>query len=241
MIKLTVAVAAAILAASAASAADIPGRSPSLTSSILAGYPASSGFYFGLNTMMGAGSVTADTVNPVAGVNSNSLTTTEGKIGGTIGYAWGTPNAFFAIEAMFDAANFNGSQQGLSLGGPASFEQRFKIGTPINNLLNLLPTLNLPTVAPFPALPAGVTATNVRPYLMGSIHEDDVSLAYLQSSGKEWQIGYGVGIGAIMQLTNGVAVDVWSEVVFGAQTVCVGPLACIHQNDKVMAGVGLYY
>jgi hypothetical protein len=221
-------------------AADLPIKAPPVNP-LFSGYPyASSGFYFGLNTIAGGGSIQAS--GP--GVNPNSVTEVQGAIGGTVGYVWASQNVFYAVEAMFDAQNLNGNAQGFSLTGPASFEQRFKIGTPLANFLSLFPTLGLPTTPPFPSLPNGQVATNIHPYLMAGLHEDDVSVNFGQASNTAWSFAPSVGVGMMGQLANGIAADVWSEVVFESKSVCVGVAlgnVCGNAGTKVLVGLGIYY
>jgi len=227
-------------------AADLPVRAPLQT-----GYPyGSSGFYFGLNSFAGAGS--AD-VTGIQGVNSASLVQASAAVGGTLGYAWGSTTWFLAVEAMFDYTNFNGNIQGFSFGGPAAFEQRIKIGSPITNFLSLFPNLGLPIVPPFPPLPGGAVVTNIQPYLMAGVHEDDISASFIDvagnalSTGKEWRISPSIGVGMMGQVANGVAVDVWAETKFASGQLCVGPAAatgtpaCAKQGTTFLAGLGIYY
>ena len=221
-------------------AADLPKKAP-VANPLFTGYPyTSSGFYWGLNTIAGGGSVEAS--GP--GINPNSVTSVQGAIGGTVGYVWASQNVFYAVEAMFDVQNFNGTGSGFNMTGPAAFEQRFKIGTPLSNFLSLFPNLGLPTVPPFPALPNGVTATNVHPYLMAGLHEDDISINVGQANNTAWSFAPSVGAGMMGQLTNGVAIDVWAETVFQSQAVCAGVTAgnvCGTAGQKVLVGLGLYY
>ena len=123
-----------LLLAPPARAADMPVKAPA--NNWLNGYPyGGSGVYFGIYTEGGGGAVNAT----VPGVGSASLTTNSADVGGSVGYAWANKsgNVFVAIEAMFGWTNFNGSQQGFGLSGPASFEQRFLIGTPLANFFEL--------------------------------------------------------------------------------------------------------
>jgi hypothetical protein len=220
-------------------AADLPVKVAPVNP-LFSGYPyASHGFYFGLNSFAAAGSAEAS----APGLNPNSIITNQGAIGATFGYVWASPNVFYAVETMWDFTNLNGAAPGLTLNGPAAFEQRVKIGTPLNNFLSLFPTLGLPTIPPFPALPNGQVASNIHPYLMGGVHEDAIGLNFMTSSNKVWQISPSIGVGAMGQLTNGVAIDVWSEVVFADKSVCVGALAdqCVKQGTKYQVGLGIYY
>lgn len=204
------------------------------------GYPyGGAGFYYGIYTEAGGGSVTTPGAAP-------DLTTTSMGVGGLVGYAWGGPNspAFYAVEAMFGWNNINGSAAGFSFSGPAAFEQRFIFGSPIASLLSIFPTLNLPTVAPFPQFPNGATVSNVQAYLMAGLHEDDISFDFTGvSSGHEWRVAPSVGIGMRGQLTNGVAVDAWVETIFPEQAHCIGgvPGACSGMGQQIKAGLALLY
>jgi opacity protein-like surface antigen len=239
MMKTLLAISAlAVLSGSAAVAADIPVKAPQ--GALFSGYPyVGQGFYFGLNSFAAAGSAEAS----APGLNTNSLITNQGAIGVTIGYVWATQNVFYAVEGMFDFTNLNGSAPGLSFNGPAAFEQRIKIGTPLNNFLNLFPTLGLPSIPPFPALPDGQVATNIHPYLMGGLHEDAIGLNLGTASNKTWQISPSIGLGMMGQLTKGIAIDTWAEVIFANKSVCVGAFAagCVKQDTKYQIGFGVYY
>jgi len=198
MIKLTVAVGRPS-GRSAASAAGHPGPI-ALADLVDPGRlsPASSGFLLRLNTHDGRGIGHRRHREPVAGVNlEQGLTTTEGKIAETIGLLWERRTRSLRLKQCSTAPTFTAVSRAFP-GRPASFEQAVQDRNGPSTIFSTSADGLSPDRRAVPALPAGVTATNVRPYLMGSIHEDDVSLAYLQSSGKEWQIGYASAIGAIM-------------------------------------------
>lgn len=231
---------AAVLACTPAFAADVmPTKAPS--NPLFSGYPySSSGFYFGINSMGGGGTVNATG----SGVNPNSVVSNQAAVGLTLGYVYGNGNVFYAAEAMFDIQNFNGNAPGFSFSGPASFEQRIKIGTPLSNFLSLFPSLGLPSVPPFPALPNGQVATNVHPYLMAGLHEDDVSVNFGLANNKAWRIAPSIGVGAMGQLTKGIAVDVWAETIFPTDAVCVGVpngKGCADIGQQYKVGLGVYY
>lgn len=232
-----------LLAGGSASAADLPVPRKAIRSALFDGYPyQGSGFYWGLNTLGGGGAVKAEG----AGVNPNSVVSNEAGAGLTVGFSWANASGsvFYAVEAMFDVRNFNGNAAGFSFSGPASFEQRVKIGTPLSNFLSVFPgNFGLPAVPTMPNLPNGVVATNIHPYLMAGIHEDDVSVNYGLAGNRAWRIAPSVGVGAMGQLTQGVAIDVWVETVFPSNAICVGPagFACGDIGQQVKAGIGLYY
>ena len=236
-------IAALVLLATPAFAADMPTKAPPFkAASIFDGY-SGAGPYVGIYTQGGGGSVNG----AVPGVGSASLTTTSASVGLLAGYAWSGPsnNYFFAVEGMFGWQNFNGNQAGLSLSGPASFEQRFKLGAPLPTIMALLPNLNFGTVAPLPALPAGVTATNVHPYLMAGIHEDDISANFMMANNRAWRVAPSVGFGAVTQLSNATAVDVWIETIFPEKGVCTGPtdvqVGCTNLGQQVKAGISVLW
>lgn len=225
-------------------AADIPLKAPPAAPSVFAGYPyGSSGLFYGVFTEGGGGPVTAT----VPGVGSASLTTTSAGIGGTIGYAWGSKNSpvAYSLEGDFGFTNFNGNTQGLSMSGPLSFEQRFVAFTPIATLLNLLPNLpSLGTVAPFPVLQPGVTASNMQMGLFAGIRETDISPNFVGlAANREYRISPVIGVMAMEQLSNGSALRAWVKTVFPEKGVCVGPVAgaCANEGQQVLAGVGVYF
>lgn len=238
-IRLMICTAAALAAiALPAAAADImPVKAP-VKNTLFSGYPyAGSGFYWGINTIGGGGSVQASGV----GVNPNSVVSNQIAVGGTIGYVYGNGNVFYAAEAMFDLNNFNGNAPGFAFGGPASFEQRIKIGTPLSNVIGLFPGLGLPSVPPFPPLPGGAVATNIHPYLMAGLHEDDVSIDFGLNRNKAWRVAPSIGTGAMGQLTNGLAVDVWAETIFPQDSICVGVVGCGKIGQQYKAGMAVLY
>lgn len=225
-------------------AADMPTKAFP-TASFFNAYPyASSGFFLGLYTEGGAGSVNAT----VPGQNSAALTATQGGLGGTIGYAWGSklsPVAY-SLEADFGWTNFNGTTQGLAFDGPAHFEQRFVIFTPLASMLSMLPVLSsaLGTVPPFPSLSAGLVASNLQVGLMAGIDEDDISVNFPGlASNKEFSFAPMIGLVAMEQLSNGTAVRSWIKNVFQERADCVGPIAnaCASRGNTVKVGVGIYY
>lgn len=220
-------------------------KAPAAAASFFNPYPyGSSGFIVGLYTEGGAGAVQGS----VAGVNSASLTTTQAGAGLTVGYAWGRAGSpvAYSVEADFGWTNFNGTQAGLSLTGPAAFEQRFVVFTPLASILNLLPVLNtaLGTVPPFPAIGNNLTASNLQLGLMAGIDENDISLNFPGvPSNREWQVAPMIGLVAMEQLSNGAAIRSWVKNVFPERGQCVGPIAnaCGNKGNTVKVGVGIYY
>jgi hypothetical protein len=183
-------------------------------------YPLTQGFYFGVGTMGGGGSVNAS----VPGVNSASLVSNQIGVAAILGYVWNVPNSqyFAAAEGWFGWQNFNGSAPGFALTGPATFTQRLMVGAPLSDIAALFPTLGT-SPPPFPPLPNGQVASNVKPYLFASLTEDDVTLDIAGvGSNKDWRLSPGVGIGMLGQLTSGTVVDVFTMAKFPQKGVCVG-------------------
>ncbi|HLH94985.1 MAG TPA: hypothetical protein VKW08_07695 [Xanthobacteraceae bacterium] len=232
--------AAISLAAIPACAANLAGpfKAPLISTS----YPATSGFYFGLGTMGGGGNANIS----APGVNSNSLVTNQIGVGGIVGFAWNVPNSamFTAVEGWFGWNNVNGSTPGFSISGPASFTQRVMVGAPLSEIMALFPNLGI-TVPPFPTLPGGQTATNVKPYLAASISEDDITIDVLGvGSNRDWRVSPGLSVGALGQLSSGSVVDVFAMTQFPQKGLCVGPgtipgQACGSLSTVYKAGLAL--
>jgi hypothetical protein len=238
--------AVALLGATAAHAADLPLKAPAPVSSGLFSnsYPyGSSGLFYGLFTEGGASPVTGT----VAGVGSASLTSTQAGAGLTVGWSWGRAgsNVAYSVEGDFGWTNFNGSTAGLSFSGPAAFEQRFVAFTPLATMLSYLPSFpSLGTVAPFNPLPAGVTASNLQVGLMIGLDENDISSNFIGvASNREWRVAPMIGVVAMEQLSNGMAVRSWVKTVFPDKGVCAGPIAnaCVNTGKVVKVGAGIYF
>lgn len=230
------------LAATSAFAADMmPLKAPAKASLLSAAYPTANGFYFGIGTLGGGGTVSAS----VPGVNTNSLISNEIGVAGIIGYVWNVPNSqmFASAEGWFGWTNFNGSSPGFSLSGPATFTQRLMVGAPLSDIAALFPTLNL-SVPPFPPLPNGQVASNIKPYVFGSLTEEDISVDLGAASNRDWRVSPGIGIGALGQLTSGSVVDVFAMTKFPQKGVCVGNglpqgQACGGVGTTYLAGLAL--
>lgn len=201
------------------------------------------GAYFGVNSMGSTSAVKGDNVLPGTQV-------AQGAIGGTVGYgcpitAGGT--AFWFAEVMADVTNLNGANNGLALNGPASFTERFGVGTPISNMLSLFPSLsgaNAPAVPNLPTLPAGITAGAGNPYLFVALHQDDISGQLGLAQNREWLLSWGVGLGSRYRLSNNVVADVFAEYTGESNSLCVGPFgqaACEHKGQGARVGFQLLY
>jgi hypothetical protein len=240
MKKLMLAFVGSLLLGGAALAADLPAKVPTIPF-IPTAYPyQSSGLFFGVFTEGGGGSVQAT----APGVNPASLTTTDAGIGVTVGYAIGQKGSAFAysFEADFGFTNFNGSNAGFALSGPLDFEQRFVLWTPLTNLTALLP--NLPnifgTVPPFPALPAGITASNIQSGIGFGIEEKDMSLSFAGvQANKEWLIQPVITPMMMEQLSNGTALQEYVKIGIPTQGHFVGPVpgSTATLGPQIKAGV----
>lgn len=230
---------ALLLWGTVAHAADMPVKA---APKISFAYPSTQGFYFGVGTMGGGGKVSGD----VPGVNTNSLISNEIGAALILGYVWNVPNSayFAAAEGWFGVTNFNGSAPGFSFGGPATFTQRVMVGAPLNDIAALFPTWSL-QVPPFPTLPGGQVASNIKPYLFASMTEDDKTLDILgMGSNKVWGFAPGAGIGMKGQLTSGSVVDVFAMTRFPQKGFCVGSglpagQACGAVGTAYLAGLAL--
>jgi hypothetical protein len=88
------------------------------------------------------------------------------------------------------------------------------------------------------------TATNVNPYIMASISEQDISANFLATSAnRDWRISPGVGVGALGHLTNGLVVDAWVEAKFPQKGFCLGNVGvlCGNVGTQYVVGLGFKY
>jgi hypothetical protein len=232
--------AAALLAASSvAFAGDFPTKAkPSLLTD---GYPtARCGIYFGVNTTGTSNGVTSSN----AAVGEQIV---QGGVGATVGYAcpFGT-SSFWFVEGMFDVQNLNGNTNGISIGGPAAFEQRFGVGSPLNSLLgSIIPGLGTSAISQIPALPglpAGITAGPGQPYFFVALNERDISASVGLAQNREWLLQPGVGVGLLTPLSNKVTIDTFAEFDFQTNKICVGPApVCSNIGQGVKVGVQAKY
>jgi len=194
------------------------------------------GLYYGINTMGSTGSVDG------AAVGTQVV---QGDIGLTLGYTCPAGAGYWFMDGSADFANLNGSQNGLSLSGPAMFVERFGFGAPVNEIIAMVPGLAslqnaVPSLIP---LPSGVAVVTSNPYLFGAVHETDVSLANGLGSNREWLVSTGIGIGNKTRLSNGVVFDPFVEYVLPGSKLCIGPLAgqCYQPGNQVNVGMILEF
>lgn len=243
---------AAALVSTAAIAADLAVKAPTAAPvPWLNGYPyGSSGLYVGLLTEAGAGPVVASA--PVIGVNPASLTTTTAGIGINVGYAWGSKGSAFAyaIEGKITANNFNGQNAGFSVAGPLSFEGTGLVWTPVSVIQNAFSLLSLPNpfsnIAPFPLLPAGISASNVQAGFGAGLRVDDITVAYLGAgSNKVYHFSPKIEFDLMEQLSNGSALRQYVEIVFQNRGHTFGQTSGIPVNatpgTKYLAGAAVEF
>lgn len=200
-------------------------------------YPLGCGLYYGINT-------TGET----SAVNNAAVGTqfVQGAIGLTLGYTCprGGSGGYWFADGMFDFANLNGSANGLSLSGPAQFEQRFGFGAPVNMIMSLVPGLSslqnaLPSLIP---LPTGATVVTSFPYLFASVHEDDVGVSNGFASNKQYLVSAGFGIGNKNRLSNGVVFDPFVEYILPTTEMCIGITGgCVKRGAAVRVGAALEF
>lgn len=207
------------MAAAPLAAADMSVKA-SARANPFAGYIAGKcGMFAGFNSMGVAGAVN----NGIPGASI-----VQGDIGFTLGYGCplGQVGSFWFAEADFDFANLNGAASGLSMSGPAHFQQKIAIGSPLSQLLNAIPNpfsgLSTPST---PALPSGISAGPQYPFVFASLHEQDISAQLPQAlaQGRQWLISPGIGIGLESRLSNGVVMDVTAQWKLDSNAFQVGP------------------
>jgi len=242
MRKLILTAALASLALPAYAADLMPLKAPA--ASVFSGYPQGSGFYFGLNSALGAGQANG-VVATTAAANAGTLVTQMGELGITAGYTWamsGKP-VWWAVEGTFDFSNINAQNAGvlngggLSLTGPADFTQIAIFGAPFSAIAGLIPNFNFN----FPALPAvlptGVTASNGNAYIFLGAYEQDISANFNQATAKTWLVGLTTGVGTRWLLNNSTALDIRFEYRAPTQSECVNNFQVI----SGCAGMGSSY
>lgn len=225
--------AAAALMAGAAGAADIPTKA---RPDLFAGYAAGKcGMFYGINTMGVAGALNGGP--PGASI-------VQGDVGITLGYGCpgASPGTFWFAEGNFDFANINGSATGLSLTGPAHFEQRVGFGGPLSGMLNVigLGSNNGLSTPSLPLLPPGVTAGTSYPFFFVALHEQDVSAMVGDARNRDWLISPGIGVGLETRLSNAVVVDTWAQWKLDSNALSVGPNK-VNLGNAAVAGVTLKY
>jgi hypothetical protein len=143
-----------------------------------------------------------------------------------------------------DFANLNGTQNGLALTGPVHLAQRVAVSP--GPLLDMLPSMlpiNLPAVPSIPILPAGVTSAPGAMYLHAQVDEQDYGASLGLAANREWLVSYGMGVGMLYRLSNGVVADTWVTVKTATQSMCLGPIpaGCPKLGTGAEVGFALKY
>jgi outer membrane immunogenic protein len=149
MKKIVLAGTASILFCGAASAADLPARTYTKASAVVASPIYNwSGFYVGINGGWGTSRKCWDLTNDGGFIVNPTLPegchdASGGTVGGQVGYRWQSSSWVFGVEAQGNWANFKGSNASLAF--PATIVDRSKIdgfglftgqvGYAINNVL----------------------------------------------------------------------------------------------------------
>ncbi len=218
-------------------AADMPVKAAPISTT----FPiATSGVYYGMYMAGAAGST--DAKGLPAGINAASLTTTQGEIGGIVGYRFGTANMARFIDLEVDAGwlNLNGNTAGLSLSGPVAVEVGARVGVPAAAITALFPSFNLPS---FPALPvpAGANVLSTQMYIGGAARFEDISVNFGLPSNQQWAISPAVWLGMIQALSNGMAIDGRLEYIAPANA-CIGPAGgCANMGHRYMAKAAILF
>jgi hypothetical protein len=207
--KFIFAAAALFVASSQACAADMPVKAP--RQPFLTGYTNNAGFYWGVGTF-----TEIDQAKVTTGPLDSNLFAVGQALDFTLGYVRGNAagTAFLAVEASCGWQNVGGTTQvvGVTVAevrSRLSCEERLKLGGPITNLLNLLPSGGLP----LPALPTlGNPSGTTHPYLfVGARENKEVATDILGNSRERWAIKGVVGAGMIQQFDTGIAADIYVE------------------------------
>lgn len=212
MKRLTTVLASLALSGSAL-AADMPVKAPK---QLIQAYPSESGMYW----MAGAyGEATKIGVTPTVGLPASTFAAGGTlQAGGGYLYTFG-PNRWIAIEGSINYANTGALQNGVKFDTRISGTQRLLYGGDLSMLTQWLP--NLSTVFPvLPQLPASAivcpAGTSCNPlthtYIGAVLHEarNDVSMGAF--SDKPVRVTYGATVGLITRLTDGSAIDTWSDI-----------------------------
>lgn len=190
-----------------------------------------SGWYTGIEFGGGAGSAG---VSNIPGVNSASLTATQGLAGVIVGYSSDMSNGarYWFAEVDLGFNNLNGNTAGFSIGGPFTGQFLIGAGAPASQILSVLPTFGITA----PTLPQvqGATESNPHVYLAAGVDISDVSAAYGAASNSAWQFAPLVAVGIEAQLSSGGVIGARIEDVIQTNSVCVGA-SCASLSNLVRA------
>jgi opacity protein-like surface antigen len=223
-------IAAAMLFAGAAQAADVATKATPFTG--FSAYPTKCGLYYGLGTMGSSGSVSS----PVVGTQ-----VVQGAIGLNVGYTCpvGASGGYWFADGFGAFANLNGTTNGFNPTGPAQFMERFGFGAPVTLLISLIPGLSslqnaVPSLIP---LPAGTNIVTTSPYIAGAFHQDDTGVSVGLASNKSYLFSGGFQVGTKTRISNGLVLDNFAEYTLPSTEVCVGVLpGCVKRGSEIRLG-----
>lgn len=201
--------AALLLFSGPAVAADMPVKAP--VKAAVVGYPyQTAGLYWGLGTEAMISQAQVNT----AGTTSN-LFAAGASLNVTVGYSRpiNAGTGFIAFEATCGWQNLGGTTQVVSVTTNEVREriscvEGVKLGGPILNLLNVLPSSGLP----LPTLPnIGNPSGSTHPYIFAGAREGRVNaIDNLTGVSREvWQVKAEARVGMIQQFDTGIAMDVY--------------------------------
>jgi len=235
MMRKIILAAALVALAVPAFAADMPVKAPPVPFQ----YPQANGWYGMVGTEGGGGTVSVN----APGVNTNSLVSNSINVNAGVGYTWQVAqnsSLWAALEGDIGYTNFNGATPGLSWHGPVEMDFRALISAPIQQINAFFPSFGL-AMPSLSSLPAGFTAVSSRYYIAGGFDVTDNSLAFMGQNGKAWGIAPTLTpAGALVQLTNGSAADIYTKIRFNENGICTtGPVqsACGRANIEFLAGL----
>lgn len=203
-------IAALALFASPAIAADMPVKAKTATPTVV-GYPyQTAGLYWGLGTEALISQAQVNT-----GSDTSNLFAAGAALNVTLGYSRpiNAGAGFIAFEATCGWQNLGGTTQAVSVTTNevrerVSCAEGIKLGGPILNMLNLLPSSGLP----LPTLPnIGAPSGSTHPYL-GVFGREGRVLATDNLTGvsrEVWQVKAEARLGLIQQFDTGIAMDVY--------------------------------
>jgi hypothetical protein len=206
----SIAISLLLLTGGPAIAADMPAKAPKAATVV--GYPyQTAGLYWGIGTEALISQAQVNT----GGTGTSNLFAAGAALNVTVGYSrpisGGT--GFMAIEATCGWQNLGGTTQVVSavtneVRERISCVEGLKLGGPILNVLNLLPSSGLP----LPTLPnIGAPSGSSHPYLFAGAREGRVlATDNLTGVSREvWQVKAEARIGLIQQFDTGIAMDVY--------------------------------
>jgi hypothetical protein len=173
----------------------------------------------------------------VPGVNNASLTTTQGLVGGIVGYSsdMAAGARYWFAEGDIGWNNFNGNTSGFAISGPVTIQILAGVGAPASEILSVLPTFGLSA----PTLPVigGATQTNPHIYAALGVDISDVSASFGAIRNTDWQVSPLVALGIEANLSTGGVIGARIEEVIETDSQCIGAAICSKQTNLTRAKV----